>query len=93
MLPSALLVHLTSSFLISTLRLIIEPERNATQSASSHSVQTPLLLISPHQNLSIAVRGGRQVLADWLPVAELSTIASQVSFEVGGFGMEDVESA
>lgn len=58
---SPLLLHLTSSFLISTLRLQIEPE-NPTDVI----VQTPLILISPNRNISLALHGNA-ILADGLP--------------------------
>jgi hypothetical protein len=60
---SPLLLHLTSSFLISTLRLQIEPE-----SPTDSLVQTPLILISPNRNISLGLHGNA-VLADGLPLS------------------------
>ncbi|KAI6207840.1 hypothetical protein M3Y96_00051600 [Aphelenchoides besseyi] len=60
-----LLLHLTSSFLISTLRLHIEPENVNQQNDST--IQTPFILISPNRNISFTLRGST-VLADGLPL-------------------------
>lgn len=58
-----LLLHLTSSFLISTLRLHIEPE----VSLDDQAVQTPFILISPNRNISLSLHG-QSILADGLPL-------------------------
>ncbi|KAI6241244.1 hypothetical protein M3Y99_00348500 [Aphelenchoides fujianensis] len=61
-----LLLHLTSSFLISTLRLHIEPE-NADLRNHEDVIQTPFILISPNRNISLSFRGST-VLADGVPL-------------------------
>ncbi|CAD5210054.1 unnamed protein product [Bursaphelenchus xylophilus] len=66
LLQSPLLLHLTSSFLISTLRIHVEPE-DAT-SVNGDDVQTPLILISPNRNMSLTFRGNA-MLVDNLPLA------------------------
>lgn len=58
-----LLLHLTSSFLISNLRLFIEPEKLLDEK----SIQTPLIFISPNRNISLNLQGST-VLADGLPL-------------------------
>ncbi|KAI6182868.1 hypothetical protein M3Y97_00426900 [Aphelenchoides bicaudatus] len=60
---SPLLLHLTASFLISTLRMQIEPENYI-----DGVVQTPLILISPNRNISLGLHGN-VVLADGLPLS------------------------
>lgn len=67
LLPSPLLLHLTSSFVISSLRLIIEPE-NFDDFRQKDALVTPFILISPNRNISFSLRGA-SVLADTLPLA------------------------
>jgi hypothetical protein len=64
-----LLLHLTSSFLISNLRLFIEPETPLDE----RSIQTPLIFISPNRNISLSLQGST-IFADGLPL--LSNIKS-----------------
>ncbi|CAD5206846.1 unnamed protein product [Bursaphelenchus okinawaensis] len=64
LLQSPLLLHLTSSFLISTLRVHVEPEDPS--SLVEEDVQTPFILVSPNRNISISLRGNAMVV-DNLP--------------------------
>lgn len=95
LLQPPVLLHLTSSFLISTLRLHVEPERAPEQEPGvEEQAQTPLLLISPNRNVSLTLRGPT-LLADKLPLlgsAGVWTYAGQGAFPVtalchGGFGL------
>lgn len=62
---SPILLHLTSSFLISTLRLNVEPEFFPLN--DSTQIQTPLILISPNRNISFGFHG-QSIVADGLPL-------------------------
>jgi hypothetical protein len=79
-----LLLHLTSSFLISTLRLVVEPEDYASLVDQESSIQTPFILISPNRNISVSLRG-RTILADGLPL--ISTGSSQIFEPSDGNGI------
>lgn len=67
LLPSPLLLHLTSSFVISTLRLTVEPE-NYEEFRWTDALVTPFILISPNRNISFSLRGA-SFLADELPLS------------------------
>ncbi|KAI1698135.1 cadherin-like domain-containing protein [Ditylenchus destructor] len=68
--PQPLLIHLTSSFLISTLRLTVEPDSNALD--DPFRIQIPFVLVSPHSNISFSLwDNGTRLVADNLPVGDV----------------------
>ncbi|KAI1706317.1 cadherin-like domain-containing protein [Ditylenchus destructor] len=68
--PQPLLIHLTSSFLISTLRLTVEPDSSAL--GDPFRIQIPFVLVSPHSNISFSLwDNGTRLVADNLPVGDV----------------------
>lgn len=75
MFSSPLFIQLTSSFLLSNLRLTIEPE---SKNPSSH-IQTPLILVSPNRNISLSLQQNH-LLAEKLLISEIFTPLSAHGF-------------
>lgn len=70
MLPAPLFIHLTSSFLLSNLRLTIEPENLNSR------LQIPIVLLSPNRNISLFLQNNL-LLADDLPISKLFNFANK----------------
>lgn len=77
MLPSPLLIQLTTSLVVSTLHLTIEFHKNAPQSYDS----VPFALVSKNRNLSFAIHNG-VFMVDNLKVADLKEVFKKVEVTV-----------